>query len=152
MALKIEKSRSIFQKTWLCWLALTNSTEFKRLEDDDNREINSTRSVDERARIEHLRNAYGSACRLMLMGCVAGGLVGMLLHWTIGTANGSVIALVQVPAAGAVLWATLAMVGWPIASFASVTLTELVNQWIYRFVSALGTALFVAAETWGIPG
>jgi hypothetical protein len=46
------------------------------------------------------------------------------------------------------LWATLALRGWEVQSYSNATLTERVNQWIFRFLCCIGTFLFVAAIGW----
>ena len=54
-----------------------------------------------------------------------------------------VITAVQVLGAALLLWGTLFVRGWEIQSFAGVTLSERVNQWLYRFLYCAGTIVVV---------
>ena len=53
------------------------------------------------------------------------------------------VAALQVVGASLLLWATLFVRGFEIQTNAGVTLTERVNQWLYRFLYCVGTALIV---------
>ena len=49
----------------------------------------------------------------------------------------------QITSAAILLWATLFIRGWEIQSIGGVTLTERVNQWLYRSMCCLGTMVGV---------
>lgn len=49
----------------------------------------------------------------------------------------------QVLGAGILLWGTLFVRGWEIQTFSGVVFTERVNQWLYRFLYCVGTAVVV---------
>ena len=47
--------------------------------------------------------------------------------------------------AGLLLWGTLFVRGYDIQTYGGVTLTERVNQWVYRTMYCAGTALLVCS-------
>jgi len=60
-----------------------------------------------------------------------------------GRPSGALITASQVFGAGLLLSGTLFVRGWEIQSWSGVTLTERVNQWIYRFLYCTGTAVLI---------
>jgi hypothetical protein len=100
-----------------------------------------------RYRIDHVRRALFYSLALVLASGLVGVVLGNVACHCIGKSDVWVTTL-QVVGAGLVLWATLAVRGWEIQTFASVTLTERVNQWIYRSLSCFGTAILVMTVPW----
>jgi hypothetical protein len=95
-----------------------------------------------------LRRALLEAAVWMVAAASVGFLLGVLLGCYFGNSSRAIVSL-QFVGAAILLWATLANRGWDIASYATSTLTERVNEWIYRVSYSLGTALLVASLGWG---
>jgi hypothetical protein len=78
-------------------------------------------------------------------------------RWDLGRGESSVLAWVreqpgssslQIAGALILLCGTLAVRGWDIQTHGGVTLTERVNQWLYRGAYCVGSALVIVALAW----
>jgi hypothetical protein len=69
-----------------------------------------------------------------------------------GPADPRATLILQLAAAGVLLWATLFLRGWDIQSIGGVTLTERVNQWWFRAAYWVGTAALAVSMTWASDG
>jgi hypothetical protein len=58
------------------------------------------------------------------------------------------ITWLQIAGTCLLLWGTLFVRGWDIQSFGGVTLSERVNQWLYRSLYCTGTAALVSSLSW----
>lgn len=92
-----------------------------------------------------VRRALWASFALVLCSIAAGYAGGKVLGAVSGEATVSLVGALQIVGATLLLWGTLFVRGWDIQSFGSVTLTERVNQWIYRCLYCLGTAAVVAS-------
>jgi len=92
-----------------------------------------------------LRRAFWTSLVLVLCSIVAGYSVGKVVCAVNGLATSRLVGGLQIVGATLLLWATLFVRGWDIQSIGGVTLTERLNQWIYRFLYCLGTAVVVAS-------
>jgi hypothetical protein len=94
-------------------------------------------------RAHAVRKAFFSSLLLVvfsgLLGYVAGALRGYM-GWCAPT---STIAWLQIAGAMVLLWGTLFIRGWEIQTLGGVSLTERINQWIYRTLYCVGTVLLV---------
>ena len=77
------------------------------------------------------------------MSAVVGFVAGWLMENLKFCATPGNVAALQVVGASLLLWATLFVRGFEIQTYAGVTLTERVNQWLYRFMYCVGTLLIV---------
>ena len=108
-------------------------SKFDALEREDSKKL-ETAPNDDSHPVQHVRQGLFES------------LIWVIASGTIGYVFG--IVLCKVVGAMLLLWATLAVRGWQIQTFSGTTLTERVNQWIYRFLYCLGTALVVLTLGW----
>jgi hypothetical protein len=92
-----------------------------------------------------LRRAFWVSFILVLCSVVLGYAAGKIAAAVSGITTSRLIGVLQIIGATLLLWATLFIRGWDIQTIGGVTLTERVNQWIYRFLYCLGTAVVVAS-------
>jgi hypothetical protein len=97
------------------------------------------------ARAIKLQRAFWVSLMLVLCSVFVGYVAGKMTATVTGTATPRLIGFLQIVGATLLLWATLFVRGWDIQTIGGVTLTERVNQWIYRFLYCLGTAVVVAS-------
>ena len=147
MALKQPQPVSFWGAIYLCLVAIFALGKFNKLDEEDRASLETRPNVTARYRIDHVRRALFYSLALVLASGLVGVVLGNVACHCIGKSDVWVTTL-QVVGAGLVLWATLAVRGWEIQTFASVTLTERVNQWIYRSLSCFGTAILVMTVPW----
>jgi hypothetical protein len=90
-----------------------------------------------------VRRAFFASLALVLTSGAIGygaGLTVPSLGWC---ATSRIVAWLQIAGACLLLWGTLFIRGWEIQSYGGVTLTERVNQWVYRSLYCAGTAVIV---------
>lgn len=75
--------------------------------------------------------------------------VGTILGASAGTQLKLAIGIVVVGTT-ILMWATLALQGWSIQSFKGTTLSERLNQRIFRTLYFVGTALISAGSIWSL--
>lgn len=95
-----------------------------------------------------VNRAFWNSSGLILLFGLSGGLIGKLLFCKYGQAESITIITQQIIGACLLLWGTLFVRGWEIQTYKGVTLTERVNQWIYRTMYCLGTAIIVCSIVW----
>jgi cytochrome c biogenesis protein CcdA len=132
----------------LCTYLLFNPERFKQLEIQDQKERNSyTDHADPLHRADIVRRAFIFSFALVagfsFLGCVAGSTMGALGRCL----PKDTVNLLQIVGSGLLLWGTLFVRGWEIQSFSGVQFTERVNQWLYRGLCCIGTALIVYSLT-----
>ena len=133
----------------LCWLLLLRPKRFIEVQAEDNRVRNSyTNRADREPGAYIVRRAFLYALLLVLGSGAIGYGIGVALGVWFGCASGGHIVWLQIVGAGFLLWGTLFIRGWEIQTYAGVTLTERVNQWIYRFLYCAGTATIVCSLAW----
>ena len=101
-----------------------------------------------RDRMGKIGKALSGAFAIVLLTLVAGLLAGVVLNRAAGPPSRILSMALQLVAAGIILGATLSLLGWEISSWGGETLPEKVNRWLYRFLYALGTFIFVLAMSW----
>ncbi len=151
MARKLPTPVSLLRAAQLCLLALIKPVRFTAIEREDNAKLNSAPDAPPIEQVLLVRRALVGSLLLVLISGAAGFVVGYVLSLSLGPACARTIAVLQVLGALILLWATLAVRGWDVQTFFSVTLTERVNQWIYRFLYCAGTALLVLSLAWQLP-
>jgi len=140
---------TIFRAIYLCFLLLFAPRKFKTEENEDNKIRNDrTDQQQKECSASIVRRAFWTSLALVIISSLLGGVIGCVLSKTIGCAESIVISGLQVGGAMALLWGTLFIRGWEIETWAGVTLTERVNQWLYRFLYCVGTTIIVLSLAW----
>jgi hypothetical protein len=103
-------------------------------------------SDDQGAHIVH--EAFWLSLALVLGSGVVGAVAGATAGDVFGPVTPGTISALQVAGALLLLWGTLFVRGWQIQTYKGKTLIERVNQWIYRSLYCLGTAMLVASLVW----
>jgi hypothetical protein len=147
MALKQPRPVPFWRAVHLCFLAIFSPRRFDKYEQPDLIDLETRPNATERYRVTKVQRAFLHSLGLVLASGVVGLVLGTIACHYIGKSDLGVATL-QTVGAALVLWATLAVRGWDIETFAGVTLTERVNQWIYRSLSCLGTAILVMTVPW----
>jgi hypothetical protein len=95
-----------------------------------------------------VRRAFWSSLIVVLASLAAGCAVGLLLSRLLGRPSTRTLSALQLVGASLLLWGTLFVRGWGIQTYSGVTLTERVNQWIYRALYFFGTGVIVCSLSW----
>ena len=90
-----------------------------------------------------VRRAFFSSLTLVLLSGALGYIAGFAMGSLQRCATPGTVSSLQIAGASLLLWGTLFIRGWEIQSHGGVTLTEGVNQWIYRALYCIGTAVIV---------
>ena len=99
-------------------------------------------------RVRKIRSALLSAFIYTLSAIAAAVFSAMILSSWMGKPSTLAVYAIQIVAAGIILIATLAVLGWEIQSWKGNTLPEKVNRWLFRSQYWVGTYLFVLAVSW----
>jgi len=133
----------------LCYLAIFRPDRFIAEEEADNLLLNARPPISDAPSIYEVRRGYKESLMLCLGSLAAGAIGGVGLSAAVGSHLYSAIAVVVIGAV-ILLWATLAVRGWEIQTYVGVTLSERVNQWLFRTLCVVGTFLTVVGSVWGI--
>lgn len=130
----------------LSLLCILNPKVFSKHQEDDNAHRNQfSGSSDQEPAGQVVCRAFWSSFLLVVVS-VAIGLAG---GWVVGNIhparNECLVGVLQIAGAFLLLWGTLFVRGWDIQTGCGVTLAERVNQWLYRGLYCLGTALIVSS-------
>ncbi len=138
-----------FKAAYLCILLLVSPKQFIKLEEEDDRKRESQpREKNQVPRALIVRGAFFKSLLLVLLSVAVGALVALGLREILESPSSDMITILQVVAALFLLWGTLFIRGWEIQSYSGVTFTERVNQWTYRSLYCLGTAMIVLSLVW----
>jgi hypothetical protein len=133
----------------LCWLLLAHPKQFLEIQDQHNQARNNyTDRVECEPSVYIVRRAFFYSLLLVIASGAVGYGTGLALGSGVGCAQSYLIVWLQVSGASLLLWGTLFIRGWEIETYAGVTFTERVNQWIYRFLYCAGTAVLVFSLAW----
>jgi hypothetical protein len=133
----------------LCWLLIFTPKRFLDVQAEDTQARNAyLERIDEEPRAYIVRRAFLYSLLLVLTSGVLGYGVGVGLGLWFTCASSTYIMWLQIAGASLLLWGTLFIRGWEIQTYAGVTFTERVNQWIYRFLYFVGTATIVCSLAW----
>jgi len=149
MALKEPTPISFLKAVSLCWKAMVSPAAFDAIEKDDMKLLERQPDSIEHYRIDAVRKGLGEALIWCLSAAAIGCAAGWLAAKAVG-ASGVAVASLGVVGTAVLLWATLAIKGWDIATFSNNTLTERVNRWIFRGLYWIGTTLVVVAASWNV--
>ncbi len=139
---------SFLKAIHLCFLALFFPQRFIAEEEANNRQLTELPPVEPEKGALKLRRALFKAFELVALSGVIGTIVGRIAHGLCGPASSNTISVLQIAGALLLLWGTLAVRGWDIQTYGGATLTERVNQWIYRLLYCCGTAVLVISLSW----
>jgi ABC-type dipeptide/oligopeptide/nickel transport system permease component len=130
-----------------CLLVIASATRFLEFQKAAAPAIGaSIASEDSSAHVVH--NAFWLSLLLVLVSCIVGAVAGATAGDIFGPATARLISALQMVGALLLLWGTLFVRGWQIQTYKGISLIERVNQWIYRALYCLGTAVFVASLAW----
>jgi uncharacterized membrane protein YedE/YeeE len=133
----------------LCGLLLFAPRKFLAEEDADNKLRSERTDQQQRERSSLIvRRAFWASLALVIGSGLFGWGLGLALSKMACCAKSAVIVGLQVSGAMILLWGTLFVRGWEIETWSGVTLTERVNQWLYRFLYCAGTAIIVLSLAW----
>lgn len=128
----------------LCLLLLVSPKRFTEEEKAD--QIARSNYRDSSPQLERavvVRSAFFKSFCLVVAFSAVGYLAGKVMGMLGRCATPEAISLAQVIGAAVLLWGTLFVRGWEIQSFSGVQLSERVNQWLYRGLYCIGTAVVV---------
>jgi hypothetical protein len=128
----------------LCFLLLFAPNRFIEHEARDIESRNEYKDKLPQVHRAHIvRQALLSSMLLVLASAAVGYGTGLLMAQFGRCATTATVAWLQIIGASLLLWGTLFIRGWEILSWSGVTLTERVNQWLYRGLYCIGTAVVV---------
>ncbi len=135
---------SPWRAIWLCLLGIFAPKKLAEAEDADNKaRQNFSGKADPTPRAFAVCRAFWTSLGLVLASIVIGYVAGRATAAVWGIPPNPIISVAQVFGAGLLLWGTLFVRGWEIQSYCGVTLTERVNQWIYRSLYCVGTGVII---------
>ncbi len=140
---------SIVKAVYLCLLLVFMPHKFITAEVRDNekrQKLPDDAFEENRALV--VRRALLISLFLVLSAGLVGFFLGITLSCFVGVPSSDTINSLQIIAGLLLLWATFFIRGWEIQSYGGVTFTERVNQWIYRFLYFIGTAIIVLSLIW----
>lgn len=139
---------SLVKAIWVCLLLLFSPSRFAKEEEADTKARASLDKISEPTPPSlHVRRAFGKSFLLVATSAALGYFLGITLQFA-GCASSQAIAWLQIAGACLLLWGTLFVRGWEIQTYCGVTLTERVNQWLYRFLYCSGTTVLVLSLAW----
>ena len=128
----------------LTWLVLVRPDEVEAEQSRDNKLRESIPDSGERdsgARL--VRNAFLASFGLVVLSGAFGYLAGTAMGALSRCATSTTVAWLQIGGACILLWGTLFIRGWEIQTYDGGSIVERVNQWLYRGLYCVGTALVV---------
>jgi hypothetical protein len=129
-------------------LLLLAPHKFKEIERTDQLARNEYRDpVEPRHRADIVRNAFLCSLGLVLAFSAVGYFSGKFMHFVGRCATPETTTCAQIVGAALLLWGTLFVRGWEIQSSSGVQFAERVNQWLYRALYCVGTAIIVYSLT-----
>ena len=137
-----------FKAIHLIWLLLAKPARFLELQAENSKALNA---VKDPAKVEGalvVRRAFLLSLALVVVSGAAGYVVGSVLGRAFGSPPSGAVAWLQIAGAGLLLWGTLFVRGWEIQTYGGITYTERVNQWIYRTLYCIGSAVIVCSLAW----
>lgn len=135
---------SALRAFWLCILLLFSPNRFSAAEELDNDwRSKNPNTAPERSKIEIIRTALLSSFIAVVVSAAVGYTVGYLTKFMGICFFSSSVAWIQIVGASVLLWGTLFIRGYEIATYCGVTYSERVNQWFYRGMYCLGTSVAV---------
>ena len=142
---------NFFKIIYLCFLAFFNQKLFIKEEEKDNAIRKDFPVAEEKKHgIYIVIRAFWCSLGLIILSAALGILVGCFLRRNFNNPAPDILSLLQIVGACLLLWGTLFIRGWEIQTSCGVTLTERVNQWIYRTLYCMGTSIITCSLVWTI--
>ena len=132
----------------LVWLLLIRPKRFLELQAEDSKALNLVTNPKKEDGAFVVRRAFFKSFLLVLVSGTVGYVAGLVFGGVVTCASANLISWLQVIGASVLLWGTLFIRGWEVQTYGGVTLTERVNQWIYRTLYCVGTAVLVCSLAW----
>jgi hypothetical protein len=133
----------------LCILLLFTPKRFIEVQNQDAKARNNYSISVEREHSAYIvRRAFVYSLLLVILSGGIGYVTGLALGALIGCASPKFISWLQIAGACLLLWGTLFVRGWEIETYCGLTFTERVNQWLYRTLYCVGTAVLVCSLAW----
>ncbi len=129
----------------LVLLLIFKPKRFLELQAENSAVLNAVPNVVREESAFVVRRVFFTSFLLVLVSAGFGYVVGLGLGQVIGCVSSGVIVWFQIVGTSLLLWGTLFIRGWDIQTYGGVSLTERVNQWIYRALYCAGTAILVAS-------
>jgi uncharacterized membrane protein len=120
---------------------------FIEIEKEDNKLLEHNENDTEESALK-VHKAFRSSLILIVAFAALGILVGCGLQYIFGNPSKFSINLLQILGAGLLLWGTLFVRGFEIQTYYGNTLSERVNQWLYRALYCIGTAIIICSLSW----
>lgn len=127
-------------------LLLLRPSCFLELQAEDNAVLNEVKNPTRVEAALVVRRALFASLLLVIASAAAGYVLGAL-GARVACARPETVAWLQIVGTSLLLWGTLFIRGWEIQTHGGITLTERVNQWIYRGLYCVGTAVLVSSLT-----
>ena len=147
MLVSNSRARRLLSGAWLCVLVVFSPKTFIAAESKKAEHQDGPSEVAKHAAFV-IQRAFWTSLLMVIGSAFVGVVVGLLLNIATGCTTTSVIRWLQVAGAGILLWGTLFVRGWEIATYSGDTSSERVNQWLYRGLHCIGTAIIVLSLTW----
>lgn len=133
-----------FEAIKLCCLLIFAPSKFQAQWEQDLRDRNNYTERSATVNPVHaVRSAFWTSLVLVLVFSALGFIAGKLMGVAGRCATPNTISTAQVIGAGVLLWGTLFVRGWEVQSYSGVQFPERVNQWIYRGLYCIGTAIMI---------
>lgn len=140
---------SVFGAVRLCILLLFAPKKLIEAQKQDDKATNNyTTQVEPEHSAYIVRRAFLYSLLLVAFSAAFGYAVGLAFSIWFFCATARFVSWLQIFGACFLLWGTLFVRGWEIETYCGVTFTERVNQWLYRFLYCLGTAILVCSLAW----
>jgi len=136
-----------FEALRLCVLVIVDPNAFLEEQARDNERCESLPRPPQIPSAFLVRNAFWSSLGLVVASTVAGFAIGQGYSRWIGAVSAAGIRSSQIVGAMILLWGTLFVRGWDIQTWAGTNLAERVNQWIFKGLYCIGTAIIVFSFT-----
>ena len=134
-------------RVWACVLVIVSAPRFLAFQRSQATALGiNPASDDDSAHIVH--RAFWLSLLLVVVSALVGAVIGATAGDILGPATARHIAILQVVGALLLLWGTLFVRGWQIQTYEGTTVIERINQWIYRALYCVGTAVLVASLVW----
>ena len=138
-----------WKAAYYCFLGITSPSKLMEANEADAKVLNQSfdGAVPEPATYVIRRAFWFSLIAVLLSMAVgyAAGVGGLLVF---GCASSQLIMSLQIVGASVLLWGTLFVCGWQIQTFKGLSLSERVNQWLYRTLYCIGTTTIVCSLAW----
>jgi uncharacterized membrane protein len=149
--------RRFFRAVRLCFIFVFSPHKFAQCEDQEMRRANAEEEKKKHEERAQQADEEASQRYIVVRRALLKSLFAVVVSVGIGVFIGKIpqllcycvleitVNVLEVVGACLLLWAVLFVRGWEIQTIGGFTLTEQVNQWIYRALSIVGTVVFVSA-------